>query len=116
MSRPLFSVVVALAIFALLPVTGTATLPAEPLPDSSSLSLAFQEISAFTASPNSGNNGDAPILSDDGTTIAYAIAPGTGDDATPNRIFAVNADGSPSETVSAGYKWAPGSELKLKAA
>lgn len=29
---------------------------------------------------------------------------------------AVNADGSPSETVSAGYKWAPGSELKLKAA
>jgi rubrerythrin len=28
----------------------------------------------------------------------------------------VNADGSPSEIVSAGYKWAPGSELKLKAA
>jgi hypothetical protein len=29
---------------------------------------------------------------------------------------AVNADGSPSETVSLGYRWAPGSELKLKAA
>ena len=29
---------------------------------------------------------------------------------------AVNADGSPSEIVSAGYKWAPGSELKLKVA
>jgi rubrerythrin len=28
----------------------------------------------------------------------------------------MNADGSPSETVAAGYKWAPGSELKLKAA
>jgi rubrerythrin len=28
----------------------------------------------------------------------------------------MNADGSPSETVSAGYKWAPGSELKLKVA
>jgi hypothetical protein len=28
----------------------------------------------------------------------------------------VNADGSPSETVAAGYKWAPGSELKLKVA
>jgi hypothetical protein len=28
----------------------------------------------------------------------------------------VNADGSPSELVAAGYKWAPGSELKLKAA
>jgi rubrerythrin len=28
----------------------------------------------------------------------------------------VNADGSPSEMVSAGYKWAPGTELKLKAA
>jgi len=31
-------------------------------------------------------------------------------------VDAVNADGSPSEIVSAGYKWAPGSELKLKAA
>ena len=29
---------------------------------------------------------------------------------------AMNADGSPSETVSAGYRWAPGSELKRKAA
>jgi rubrerythrin len=29
---------------------------------------------------------------------------------------AVNADGSPSETVAAGYRWTPGSELKLKAA
>jgi rubrerythrin len=28
----------------------------------------------------------------------------------------VNADGSPSEMVSAGYQWAPGTELKLKAA
>jgi rubrerythrin len=28
----------------------------------------------------------------------------------------VNADGSPSETISAGYRWAPGSELKLKVA
>jgi rubrerythrin len=28
----------------------------------------------------------------------------------------MNADGSPSELVAAGYKWAPGSELKLKAA
>ena len=28
----------------------------------------------------------------------------------------VNADGSPSELVSAGYRWAPGSELKLKVA
>jgi rubrerythrin len=29
---------------------------------------------------------------------------------------AVNAEGSPSESVAAGYRWAPGSELKLKAA
>jgi len=28
----------------------------------------------------------------------------------------MNKDGSPSETVSAGYVWAPGTELKLKAA
>jgi rubrerythrin len=29
---------------------------------------------------------------------------------------AVNAEGSPSDTVAAGYRWSPGSELKLKAA
>jgi hypothetical protein len=29
---------------------------------------------------------------------------------------ALNADGSPSETVAAGYLWTPGSELKRKAA
>jgi hypothetical protein len=29
---------------------------------------------------------------------------------------ALNAEGSPSEAVAAGYRWAPGSELKLKAA
>jgi len=29
---------------------------------------------------------------------------------------ALNADGSPSETVAAGYRWSPGSELKRKAA
>jgi len=29
---------------------------------------------------------------------------------------ALNAEGSPSESVAAGYRWAPGSELKLKAA
>ena len=28
----------------------------------------------------------------------------------------MNSEGSPTETVAAGYKWAPGSELKLKAA
>lgn len=28
----------------------------------------------------------------------------------------LNADGSPSQTVSAGYRWAPGTELKLKVA
>ena len=28
----------------------------------------------------------------------------------------MNSEGSPSETVAAGYKWAPGSELKLRVA
>jgi hypothetical protein len=37
-------------------------------------------------------------------------------DASKEYRQAVNADGSPSETVAAGYRWAPGSELKLKAA
>ena len=37
-------------------------------------------------------------------------------DASKEYRQVLNADGSPSETVAAGYRWAPGSELKLKAA
>lgn len=35
-----------------------------------------------------------PVLSGDGTTAVFTEAPGTGDPATPNRIFTINADGS----------------------
>lgn len=94
MSRLFVLVVAALALFASFPDAVVVSLPATPLPENPATSLAFQEISAFTASPNSGTNGDSPILSDDGTTIGYTISPGTGDEATPNRIFVVGADGS----------------------
>ncbi|TXG87681.1 MAG: hypothetical protein E6R14_00840 [Thermomicrobiales bacterium] len=40
-----------------------------------------------------------PVLSGDGTTAAYAVAPGTQDPATPNRIFTINADGSSAAEV-----------------
>src|SRR6478736_3044835 len=35
-----------------------------------------------------------PVLSGDGSTAVFTQAPGTGDPATPNRIFTINADGS----------------------
>jgi hypothetical protein len=35
-----------------------------------------------------------PVLSGDGTTAVFTEAPGTGDPATPNRIFTILADGS----------------------
>ena len=35
-----------------------------------------------------------PVLSGDGTTAVFTEAPGTGDSATPNRIFTITADGS----------------------
>jgi rubrerythrin len=41
---------------------------------------------------------------------------GKGDESAASRAYRaqLNADGSPSQTVSAGYRWAPGTELKLK--
>jgi hypothetical protein len=35
-----------------------------------------------------------PVLSGDGTTAVFSEAPGTGDPATPNRIFTIGSDGS----------------------
>lgn len=35
-----------------------------------------------------------PVLSGDGATAVFSEAPGTGDPATPNRIFTIKADGS----------------------
>jgi hypothetical protein len=51
--------------------------------------LAYHEISAFT-----GNATTGPLLSANGTRIAYAVAPGTEDPLKPNRIFVMNSDGS----------------------
>lgn len=41
---------------------------------------------------------------------------GKGDESPASRAYRaqLNAAGSPSQTVSAGYRWAPGTELKLK--
>ncbi|HET9662467.1 MAG TPA: hypothetical protein VFP05_19220, partial [Thermomicrobiales bacterium] len=35
-----------------------------------------------------------PVLSGDGATAVYSVAPGTGDLATPNRIYTIGSDGS----------------------
>lgn len=35
-----------------------------------------------------------PVLSGGGTTAVFSVAPGTGDPATPNRIFTIGSDGS----------------------
>lgn len=35
-----------------------------------------------------------PVLSGDGTTAVFSVAPGTGDPATPNRIYTIGSDGS----------------------
>ena len=38
--------------------------------------------------------GQGPVLSSDGSRAVFAVAPGTGDPAKPNRIYVVNADGT----------------------
>jgi Tol biopolymer transport system component len=68
--------------------------------------IVAHELTAWdaTTSPNDGYGGGgefAPIISDDGSTIAFARAPGTGAEETPNRIFAMNADGSGEREVDA---------------
>jgi hypothetical protein len=60
--------------------------------------LVYHEITSLTT-PFSDN----PVLSADGARAAFAVAPGTGDPATPNRIFVVNADGTGLREVDA-YK------------
>jgi hypothetical protein len=61
-------------------------------------SLAYHQISSFTTQMNTGAP-EAPIISRDGNFIAYAMAPGTGNPATPNKIFRINADGSGNHEV-----------------
>lgn len=55
--------------------------------------LVYHEITALTTGPNR-DNGQQPVLSDDGNRAAFAIAPGSGTPDNPNRIFVVNAEGS----------------------
>jgi hypothetical protein len=56
----------------------------------------------------------APAISANGKRIAFAVAPGTQSDASPNRIFVVNVDGSELKQVDA-YKTACfcGSEVAI---
>jgi Tol biopolymer transport system component len=51
--------------------------------------MVYHEFTSLTA-PFSDN----PVMSANGTRAAFAVAPGTGDPATPNRIFVVNTDGT----------------------
>lgn len=55
--------------------------------------MVYHELTAFAANANDRGE-QAPILSDDGRRLAFALAPGTEDPTKPNRIFVMNADGS----------------------
>jgi hypothetical protein len=62
--------------------------------------LVYHELTAWDAGVNDGHE-QAPIVSDDGETIAFARAPGSGDPANPNRIFVIGADGAGEREVDA---------------
>lgn len=57
--------------------------------DSIVRTLVYHQVTDGTASIT-----DVGVISADGSRIAFPIAHGTGDPATPNRIYAVNADGT----------------------
>ena len=56
--------------------------------------LGYHQVTTLTTRPT----GQAKI-SADGSKIVYPIAPGTGDPATPNKIFVVNPDGTGTQEV-----------------
>lgn len=70
---------------------GRQTSNAVPLDDIER--MAYHEITRWEVNVNTRAN-EAPILSDDGQTIAFSRSPGSGDPTTPNKIFAINADGT----------------------
>ncbi len=51
----------------------------------------YHQISNF---PEGTGSVGYPVLSGDGSTAVYTNAPGTGDPATPNRIYTITSDGS----------------------
>lgn len=63
--------------------------PGAGVPGTVVRTLAYRQISSFTASPTG-----RPMISADATRIAYPVATGSGDPATPNRIFVINPDGT----------------------
>lgn len=80
------------------PVPPTPVAP--PLPLSEVRTLAYHQLTAWSAAVNDRGE-EAPILSDDGQRIAFTRAPGSMDPANPNRIFVMNADGSGEREVDA---------------
>lgn len=66
---------------------------ARPAPAEVLRTFVHHEITRLPSSPNVGG-GQGPVLSSDGSRAVFAVAPGTGDPAKPNRIYVVNADGS----------------------
>lgn len=83
---------------------GTTPVPPGTLPESVALNamqtLVYHEITAWETAPNLYGE-EAPILSGDGRTIAFARSPGSGDPANPNRIYAMDADGTNEREVDA---------------
>ena len=74
----------------------SAAADAGPAPGDGSIvrTLVYHQVSTFTASPNRPS-----AIAENGSHIVYTIAPGTGDEATPNRIFVIDPDGSGNQEV-----------------
>lgn len=60
--------------------------------------LAYHEISAWDVGFNTRGE-EAPLLSDDGSTIVFTRASGSGDPEDPNRIFVMSSAGGPEREV-----------------
>src|SRR5436305_2037196 len=80
-----------LAVAGTLVWVGASMLAPRPAVGAGSIvrTMVYHEFTSLTT-PFSDN----PVLSADGSRAAFTVAPGTGDPATPNRIYVVNTDGT----------------------
>lgn len=113
MRRALFALL-ALVLLAPAPAIAQTATPLGTPPAPVVRTLVYHELSALTASPNNGGE-EAPVLSDDGQRLVYAVAPGGGA-ANPNRIFVMAAaGGDPRQVDSYPSLCACGSAIDLSA-